>query len=180
LNNDGYLDLYVVNGMAAQELFMHLPNNELVETNQALRSEDGVRFVPVPAWGLGSTAGGRGMSMADLDNDGNLDIVVNNLNAPAQWFENDLCGDDSLQVELRDNTALNRYGLGALLTLYTSSGIYTRDMRPSSGYLSGDAARVHFGFPDNSELYRLEVRWTDGAISTIQSFNSLRFITLER
>jgi enediyne biosynthesis protein E4 len=180
LNHDGYLDLYVVNGMVAQELFGHLPNNELVEANQAFRSAHGTHFVAAPEWALGSTASGRGMSMADLDNDGDLDIVVNNLNAPAQLFENDLCGGGSLQVELRQPDTLNRYGLGAVLSLYTSSGTYTRDLRAASGYLSGDVARVHFGFPEQSELYHLEVRWVDGTISTMTTFNSQQFITFER
>src|SRR5205823_5127207 len=66
LDNDGWLDLYVINGMIAPELFHHLPHDELVEQNQALRNQGGT-FAPAPAWGLGSTASGRGMSMADLN-----------------------------------------------------------------------------------------------------------------
>src|SRR5919202_1172853 len=92
LDNDGFLDLYVVNGMIAQNLFGHLPNGELVEPNRAFRNQGDGRFRPAPEWGLGSTASGRGMLMADLDGDGDLDIVVNNLQAPAELFENRLCG----------------------------------------------------------------------------------------
>jgi enediyne biosynthesis protein E4 len=180
LNNDGYLDLYVVNGMVAQELFEHLPNYELVEANQAFRNDGGTSFVLAPEWGLGSMDGGRGMSIADLDNDGDLDIIVNNLNTPSQLFENDLCGGESLQVELNWQGVQNRDGIGSVLTLYTSSGTYTRDIRAVSGYLSGDPTRVHFGFPQDSELYRLEVRWTDGEISTIDTFDSSNILTVTR
>ncbi|MFN8373606.1 MAG: CRTAC1 family protein [Anaerolineae bacterium] len=180
LNNDGYLDLYVVNGMTAEELFPQLENYELVEANQAFRGNGGTGFIPAPEWQLGSTRSGRGMGMADLDNDGDVDIVVNNLNTPSQLFENDLCGGNSLQVELRQANVQNSYGLGARLTLYTSGGTYSRDMRAISGYLSGDPARVHFGFPQDSELYRLEVQWTDGAISTIDSFDTQHVLTITR
>ena len=92
LDNDGYQDLYVVNGMISLELFSHLPANELVEENQAYRNVAGAGFEPMPSWALNDAASGRGMSMADLDNDGDLDIVVNNLLSPAMLFENQLCG----------------------------------------------------------------------------------------
>ena len=62
LDNDGFLDLYAVNGMIAAEIFGHLPGAELVEQNQALRNDGSGRFVPAPEWGLGATESGRGMA----------------------------------------------------------------------------------------------------------------------
>ena len=82
LDQDGLLDLYVVNGMTAMEIFRHLPGDELVEENQAYRNDGGNRFDPAPEWKLNSTAGGRGMSMADFDGDGDLDVLINNLRSP--------------------------------------------------------------------------------------------------
>ncbi len=79
LDNDGWLDLYVVNGMIEERLFAHLPNHELVEENQVFRNENGLRFRAMPGWNLESEASGRGMVLADLDEDGDLDSVVNNL-----------------------------------------------------------------------------------------------------
>lgn len=162
LNQDGYLDIYVVNGMIAQELFSHLPENALVEENQAFRNESGARFVPAPEWNLNALTSGRGMSMADLDSDGDLDIVVNNLNAPAQLFENQLCSGKSFQVDLRRSMSANPFAVGAALTLNTTTGTYYRDVRAVSGYLSGDPTRVHFGFPEESVLLSLEIVWPDG------------------
>jgi hypothetical protein len=180
LDDDGFLDLYVVNGMQETEIFHYLPGHELVERNQALRNDGAGNFAPRPDWGLGSTAGGRGMSIADLDGDGDLDIVINNLRGPAQLFENRLCGGAGLLVDLRWPASRNTYALGATLTLYTSAGALTREVRSSTGYLSGAAPRVHFGLPAGAAIERLEVRWPDGAVSSVDRPAARTLLTLTR
>jgi len=169
LDNDGWLDLYVVNGMIEADLFHYLPNGELVEQNQALRNDRAGNFAPMPQWGLGSTSSGRGMAMADLDGDGDLDIVVNNFGTPAALFENRLCGGSSLEVDLRWSASKNTRALGATLLLHTSAGDYTRTVRADAGYLSSPPARIHFGVPAGAVLSQLEIRWPDGAVSAIDA-----------
>ena len=166
--------------MAAQELFEHLPNNELIEENQAFRNDGNGHFNPAPAWGLNATSGGRGMSMADLDNDGDLDIVVNNLLAPAQIFENQLCGGKSLVVDLFWPGSSNSRALGSQLVLHTSTGSYIRQVRAASGYLSGDPARVHFGIPDHSQLQYLDIRWPDGTASRVDAPTAETLLIINR
>ncbi len=180
LDNDGFLDLYVVNGMLAEDLFDYLPGHELVEENRALRNGGKGDFTLMPAWGLGSKRSGRGMSMADLDGDGRLDIVVNNLESAAQVFENRLCGGSSLEVDLRWPESKNTRAIGAQLILHTDAGNYARDVRASSGYLSGDTARVHFGFPVGARPLRLEVQWPDGAQSVVNAPAPHSLLTLTR
>jgi len=180
LDNDGSLDLYVANGMIEAELFRYLPGGELVEQNQALRNDGAGRFAPAPQWRLGSTRSGRGMSIADLDGDGDLDIVVNNLRAPAQLFENQLCGGAGLEADLRWPASRNTRAIGARLALHTSAGAYYRDVRAGSGYLSGDAARVHFGVPAGATIERLEVRWPDGAVSSVEAPAAHTLVTVTR
>jgi hypothetical protein len=167
LDNDGWLDLYVVNGMIAKEIFPYLPNYELIEKNQALRNLGNGTFAPAPEWNLGATASGRGMVMADLNNDGRLDIVVNNLKSPAQVFENQLCGGASLEVDLAWPESKNTRALGAQLALHTSTGTYYREVQAGSGYLSGDASRIHFGLPATAKLQQLDIIWPDGTQSNV-------------
>jgi len=180
LDSDGFLDAYIVNGMIAVELFEHLPGDELVEENQAFRNVQGARFVPASDWGLGARESGRGMSMADLDGDGDLDIVINNLATRARLFENRLCGGDHLQIDLRWRAAANRYALGARVYLDTSTGSYLRSVRAASGYLSGDAPRLHFGVPPGSRLLAVRIIWPDGRPSVLQTPPLNHLITVTR
>jgi hypothetical protein len=129
---------------------------------------------------LGSLASGRGMMMADLNNNGRLDIVVNNLMSPAILFENQLCGGAGLAVDLRWPGSRNPYAIGAQLFLHTDAGIYRRDVHTSSGYLSGDPARIHFGVPAHATPRQLEIRWPDGARSTIEPLAAQTLVTVYR
>jgi len=171
LDADGYLDLYVVNGMIALDLFGHLPEDELVEENQVFRNQQGQMFHSMPEWALNATESGRGMSMADLDGDGDLDIVINNLSAPALLFENQLCGGNQILIRLRQPGTNNPFAIGAKLVLHTSSGSYQRDIRAISGYLSGDPAEAHFGIPADDRDLTLEILWPDGTKSHIDQLD---------
>ncbi len=167
LDVDGDLDLYIVNGMIAADLLDHLPGGELVEANQALRNEGG-QFTEAPEWGLASTRSGRGMSMADFDGDGDLDIAVNNLDQPAQLFENQLCNQgDRLVLDLRWPGSRNPFAQGATVLLHTDKGELLRDVRAVSGYLSGDPTQLQFGLAPGAKPAGLAVVWPDGAVSEV-------------
>jgi hypothetical protein len=180
LDNDGWLDLYVVNGMIAKDLFGHLQNDELAEENRAFRNTGNGTFALAHEWQLNATASGRGMAMADLDSDGDLDIVVNNLRGSSQVFENRLCGGYSLQVELRWPSSGNVNAVGAWVELHTSHGTLRRDVRATSGYLTGDAPRLHFGFRPAAVLQQLVVHWPDGATTRVESPQPNHLLTVMR
>ncbi|MCA9982785.1 MAG: CRTAC1 family protein [Anaerolineales bacterium] len=180
LDQDGFLDLYVVNGMQALDNFSHLPNDELIEENQVYHNDGQGQFVSMPDWGLNSRSGGRSMVMADMDGDGDLDIVVNNLQDPAQMFENQLCEGESLLVELSQPGSANTNAIGATLILRSEAGTYRRIVQATSGYLSGNTAQVHFGFPDGTVLESLQVIWPDGQTSQVRDVQAGQLLKIER
>ena len=181
LDGDGFLDLYVVNGVITVEVFGHLPGDELVEENQALRGAGDGSFAAAPEWGLGSTRSGRGMSMADLDGDGDLDIVVSNLRAPSQVFENRLCGGGHLLLDLRQPGTANTHALGAGVVLTTAAGVeQRREVRAQSGYLSGDTSRLHFGIPAGDTPTALEITWPDGERSVVRDLVAATRVAVTR
>jgi len=180
LDQDGFLDLYVVNGMQAMDNFSHLPNDELIEENQVYRNDGQGNFVAMPSWRLNSIYGGRSMVLADFDWDGDLDIVINNLQKPAQLFENQLCSGENLLVDVRQPQTSNPYGLGTTLILHTSTGSYQRLVRASSGYLSSNPSRTHFGFPADSELQSLQIIWPDGTKSVIDNLQKGNWMRITR
>lgn len=180
LDNDGLQDVYVVNGMQAITIFEDLEDGRLVESNQAFRNT-GSGLDPMPAWGLGDTAGGRGMAQADMDGDGDLDIVVNNLGDPAKVWENQLCGGDSVLVELRWDDVQNSDVLGAEVRLATGDEEYLRDITSTRGYLSSPPTQAHFGLgeTDGKEV-RVIVTWPDGASSIVEDISVNQIVTLTR
>lgn len=168
LDQDGFLDLYVSNGMVADDMLEYLPGGELVERNIALRNLGDGTFEPAGSWGLSSEASGRGTAMDDLDADGDLDVVVNNVRFPALLFENRLCQGHSLLVDVAWPATANSSAVGAELVLHTDRGRYRRDVRVASGYLSAGPSQVHFGIPDDATPRHLEVRWPDGRVSELR------------
>ncbi len=180
LDNDGFLDLYIVNGMIGVNMFAHLPNHELVEENQAYRNLGNGVFETEPQWDLAATESGRGMVMADMDGDGDLDIVVNNLRDSAYLYENQLCEGSGLEIDLFWPDSANPQAVGVQLALKTSLGNLYRDIRASGGYLSGDPYRIHFGIPDDIELYDLTITWPDGRVSVVENLKPHRLIEITR
>ncbi|MEM7798282.1 MAG: CRTAC1 family protein [Chloroflexota bacterium] len=182
LNQDGFLDLYIVNGMATFETFGHLPNNELVEENQAFRNNGSGQFLPAPEWNLGATEGGRGMTMADLDGDGDLDIVINNLLAKGVIFENRICQGQSLLVDLKisEDEIQNRFAIGSRLILETTNGPQVREIEAVAGYLSAPPTQVHFGLPNGSQILSLTIEWVDGQSTVIDQLTPNHHLLITR
>ena len=171
-DHDSVLDVFIVNGDAH-----HLEPEE----DTLFRGKGGRSFVDVsgasgPAFKL--KAVGRGSAAGDLDDDGDLDLLVLNLNGPARLYRND-GGNRGNWIMVRTvGTASNRDGIGARVRVKSGGTTQVRDIRSSSGYLSQGDFRAHFGVGKSQKVDRIEVRLPSGRTSTLDNVKVNQVITV--
>ncbi len=115
-------------------------------------------------WGLDAKAYSTGVAWGDLDNDGDLDLVMNNINDPAFVYENTLDKRQPTQHWLKvsiEGSEQNSQGLGAEVTVYSNGKRLVREHNPYRGYLSTVQNVVHFGVGEAEKLDSVTVRWNN-------------------
>jgi hypothetical protein len=142
----------------------------------AFRNRGDETFEPMSRWGFHREGIANGAALGDLDNDGDLDVVVNNLNAVASLYRNESSAG-RIGVRLK-GLPPNTQGIGARIRLVGSSLTQSQEMICGGRYLSGDQAmRVFAASPSAGEPLRLEVRWRSGR-STVTGVEANRIYEL--
>jgi len=136
-------------------------------------------------WGIENLSYSNGAAYADLDNDGDIDLVVNNLEDEASLYENTTISAKStqpnkfLQISLSGNSG-NTYGIGAKVIVYDSGKLQLQECMPTRGYQSSVDPRLTFGLGHTEEIDSLIVVWNDGSFQKMDHVKSDSRMTLDQ
>ena len=166
-DNDGWLDLWVSFGHTDPQVEKAHPEDPFAEPNFVLRNLKGKKFVDVSdAVGLRAmrSHSARGAAFADIDNDGDLDVLVMNKNEVVTLLRNDGGNRNNWIVIRAEGVKSNRSGIGARINVTAQGLRRIFDVRSSESYLSGNDMRVHIGMADLKQADQIEIRWPSGQI----------------
>ena len=203
-DNDGHKDLFVSNGIlgATNDMdYMNFIANEDIQRrideglgkkdlplvqeipqkkvpNYLFKNNSDLTFENVSSsWVSPSPSFSNGSAYADFDNDGDLDLVINNVNAPITFLENTLKKTNWLTLKFRGTTK-NTFGIGAKVTLYGNI-TQTQENFPTKGYLSAVPPELYFGLGKDSIVDSLKVSWPDGKIQLLKNLKANQEVTFD-
>jgi len=207
-DNDGWKDLFVSNGYPRDYLNMDFMNyvanekisqsqknkelvvSELLEkmpsiqvSNYFFKNNGDLTFEKKSTeWGLQKDNVSNGAAYADFDNDGDLDLVINNINEVADFYENQsetLTQNHYLKIRLKGN-GQNTFGIGANVTLYTSAGTQTQTFYPTRGFQSSVNYELVFGLGQINQVDSLTVVWADQKKQTLKNITADQLLVLQQ
>jgi hypothetical protein len=176
LDNDGRPDVVYVTGNVYPEIERHLPQYPHRGPRVLFRNDGGGRFERVPDALAAHSS--RGAAFGDFDNDGDVDILVMNMNEPPSLLRNDYAGPNHW-IELKlEGTKSDRMALGATVLLTAGGRTQARALLSQSSYYSHDDARLHFGLGSATRADKIEVRWPSGAGTVLKDVEGGRVVTI--
>jgi hypothetical protein len=208
LDNDGWKDLFIANGyrrdmtnldfinyyldsinkIGGIGIFNHMYDllNSLPETpvkNYAFKNNHDLTFSKVSdEWGFSYLTFSNGAVYADLDNDGDLDLIINNIDQPAMIYKNNsrqLSKDNYIQFKLKGDSR-NTQGIGASVKIITSAGEQVVTYQPTQGFFSSVENRIHFGIGKDTVIPKAEITWNSGLRQTLENIPANQLIVAEK
>jgi enediyne biosynthesis protein E4 len=208
MDNDGYQDIFVTNGIyhdLTNQDFIDYFSNKIVQKmiisgvkeevdsiinkmpktpipNYGFRNNGDLTFTNKSAeWGLNTPSFSNGAAYADLDNDGDLDLVVNNVNQPCFVYKNltsEKTGNQYLKVRLKGE-GKNTFGIGSVVNVYFDGQIHKRELIPSRGFQSSVDPVLNFGLGKKTVVDSVKVIWPNRKSQVIKNINSNQLITFD-
>jgi hypothetical protein len=180
-DHDGILDLYVANGRVKRADRDLDPNNPYAEPNQLLKGIGGTRFEEIPNAGgaLPILESGRGAAFGDLDNDGDIDVVVVNRDGPTHLLRN-IAPKKGHWIALRILDENGTDAIGAEAIIQADDQKYWHSVSPHESYASSNDPRVHCGLGPVAEVRQIQVTWPDGQVRAFDNLSADQFYEVRR
>ncbi len=204
-DNDGWKDLYITNGYLRDFTNMDFMKymNDYVQSKGRLKKEDVLELIKqMPSsnllnymyrnngdltfqnigkqWGLNTPSNSNGAAYADLDNDGDLDLIVNNINSPAFIYRNETgkqLQNHYLELKLK-GAAKNTDGIGAKIFVYNKGSQQYLEQMPVRGFQSTVSSTLHFGLGKEASIDSLRVVWLSGKEQVLKNVKGDQLIAL--
>jgi hypothetical protein len=181
-DNDGWKDLFMANG----HVYSQIANKNLHLTYRQprllYRNLGNGRFADVSA-GAGSAITtpnlGRGCAFGDLNNDGRVDIVINNLDGPPSVLRNDETNQNHWLLVKCVGTRSNRSAIGARVRVVAGERAQIDEVLSGSGYYSQNDLRLHFGLGEAAVAELVEVKWPSGAAQSVRDVKANQILRIE-
>ena len=181
LDNDGLPDLFMVTGHVYPQVEQTLPQYPFKTPRALFRNlGKGVFEELVQEAGPGVAAAhcSRGCAFGDFDNDGDIDILIVNLNEPPSLLRNDLSGKTNwIKVKL-EGTKSNRSAIGARVVVHYSGKKQAQEVLSQSSFYSSNDPRLHFGLGTETRA-DIEVRWPSGAQERFKAVPADRLVAIK-
>jgi hypothetical protein len=180
-DNDGYRDIFIACGHLLDNIDLFDDSSTYFETNVLLKNTGEGKFVNVSdksGDGMKVKLSSRGAGFGDLDNDGDVDVVILNSRREPTILRNDSTSKGHwLQVRLR-GVKTNRDGVGARVKVVANDLTLYDEVHSGRGYQSHYGTRLHFGLGSREKVDRIEVRWIGGAVDVFKDISVDRLLTI--
>jgi len=180
LDNDGYPDLFVATGSVYPEVERRLPAYPFRTPRLVFRNLGDGRFeelIEEAGSGVSAPHASRGCAFGDFDNDGDMDILVMNMNEPPSLLRNEVSGSHHWLKVLLVGVQTNRSAIGTRLVARYGGHRQVQEVSAQSSFYSANDRRLHFGLGTESTA-DLTIRWTNGATETIPNVAADQLVTI--
>ncbi len=176
-DNDGWSDLILVNGHAFPEIDRKNTDLHFREPAILYRNLHEGKFADIskesgPA--ITAPHSSRGLAVGDIDNDGALELLINNQNEPPSLLHLATHAPNNWVILKLTGTVSNRSAIGAKVRLTAGGVTQTAEVRSGGSYLSQSDLRLHFGLGQATRIDRLDIEWPSGTKSTVQNLAANR------
>jgi len=171
VDNDGLLDLFVANGHVYPEIDRSGRGTNYLQRKQVFINEGNAQFRDATSeigGGLLVEKSSRGAAFGDIDNDGDTDVVVINMNDRPTLLRNDTDAANNWIALKLEGRSPNRDAIGARVWLQEEGSLQVAEVRSGGSYLSHSDMRVHFGLGRRTQVPPVKVRWPDGAVERFE------------